>query len=95
MTKEADRLIELCKLYLAGQLNANEYVDSFEQTFWDIQDNLDQEELEFLDQISLENELFEPDADARSEENDLIDEPELRSRVLEHINKLMDGIIKI
>lgn len=90
MTKEAERLIELCKLYIAGQLNVNEYVDSFEQTFWDIQENLEPEELEFLDQISLENELFEPDMDARSDEDDLIDEPELRRRVLEHMNKLMD-----
>lgn len=91
MTKDAERLVELCKLYIAGQLSASEYVDSFEQAFWDIQDSLEPEELEMLDQISLENELFEPDADARSEEDDLIDEPELRRRVLEHINKQVDG----
>lgn len=82
MTQDAERLLELCKLYLAGQYTACEYVDIFEQAFWDAQDNLEPEEFEFLDQISLENELFEPDASVRSEEEDLIDEPELRRRVL-------------
>lgn len=89
MTKNADRLIELCKMYISGQMTACEYVNAFEQTFWDVQDDLEQEELDILDEISLENELFELDADARSEEPDLIDEPELRRRVILHLNKII------
>ena len=89
MTKEAERLIDLCKLYIAGQMTACEYVDQFEQIFWDVQEGLDPEEFEMLDQISLENELFEPDMDMRSEETDLISEPELRRRVLVHLEKIL------
>jgi hypothetical protein len=90
VTKEAQHLIGICKSYLAGQIGTQEYVDTFEQAFWDAQEALETEELEVLDKISLENELYEPDSAIRAEEDDLIGETELRRRVQEHMDTMTD-----
>ncbi|MCX7780546.1 MAG: colicin immunity domain-containing protein [Negativicutes bacterium] len=88
MTPQARRLIEICQAYLAGQLAADAYLDAFEQAFWDVQEDLEPEEFELLDAISLDNELYEPEDSVRAEESDLIDAAELRRRIQQHLENI-------
>jgi hypothetical protein len=89
MTKEIINLIDICKKFLQNQIIATEYINLFEDAFYNTPDDkFSEEELDILSGIFDANDMFEPHALLRAESALYIDEIELRRRVQINIAKL-------
>ncbi|MBP2629879.1 MAG: Bacterial self-protective colicin-like immunity [Firmicutes bacterium] len=89
MTKEVVSLVDICRRFLQNQISVDEYVNLFEDTFHEADaDNFTEAEFSVLDEIFMDNDMFEPNALIRKGSASYIDEAELRRRVQVNISKL-------
>lgn len=89
MTKDVRNLINICRRFLDGEINGEEFVQLFDDAFYEVPDeNFLSVELDIMSNIFDDNEMFEPNDLIREEDELYIDEAELRRRTQINIDKL-------